>query len=91
MQEILSKKQYTLKLKPFYFLATRLNIFVFIMSLIFSKDFQQFFMIYPCIVFLLYRFVFKENRLSNPYSIFILKKYTHFLKILRKKRARNVL
>lgn len=90
MEEVISKKQYILKLKPFYFLATRLNVFVFIVCFLFCKDTQNFLMIYPIIAFLLYRFVFKENRLSNPYSIFLFKYYSTFLKFLRKERKENV-
>lgn len=90
MEEVISKKQYTLKLKPLYFLATKFNVFVFIVCFFFCKDTQNFLMIYPPIAFLLYRFIFKENRLSNPYSIFLFKHYSAFLKILRRERKENV-
>ncbi len=88
MEEVISKKQYTLKLKPLYFLATRLNIFVFILCFFFCENSKQFFMIYPVFGFLLYRFVFKEDKLSNPYSIFLLKNLSSFLRILRKERKK---
>lgn len=85
MQEVISKKQYTLKLTPFYFLFTRLHLFVLVLMYILSADLQSFLMFYPLVAFLLYRFAFKADKLSNPYSIFLLEKWSRFSKILRKK------
>lgn len=84
MQEVISKKQYMLKLKPKYFLATRLNIFTFILCYFLFEDTQSFLMLYPVLAFLLYRFFFKENRLDNPYSIFLFEKYCTLSRFLRK-------
>lgn len=89
MNEVITKKQYTLKLKPYYFLATKLNLFVFALCFFLCEDTQSLLMIYPPLAFLLYRFTFKENRLTNPYTIFIFKHYSSLLRILRKKRSKN--
>ncbi|MBX7491247.1 hypothetical protein [Helicobacter turcicus] len=80
--EVISKKQYTLKLKPMYFALTRLNVFAIVLCFI-LLDSKNFLMFYPPIAFLLYRFCFKETKLSNPYTIFLFKHWGRFIRILR--------
>ena len=82
MDEVISKKQYTLKLKPIYFLVTKINL-VTLLVCYFFLDTQTFLMVYPVLAFLLYRFAFKENKLSNPYSIFLFQKWSSFYKLVR--------
>ncbi|WP_416860874.1 hypothetical protein [Helicobacter ganmani] len=85
MDEAISKKQYTLKLKPIYFLATKFNLATLLFCY-FLCETQTFLMLYPILAFLLYRFVFKENKLSNPYSIFLFQKWSSFYKIVRRRK-----
>lgn len=85
MDEVISKKQYTLKLKPIYFLATKLNLAALLFCY-FLCETQTFLMLYPIFAFLLYRFAFKENKLSNPYSIFLFQKWSSFYKMVRSRK-----
>lgn len=77
------KMQYQLKLKIPYFLATKLHC-IFLVSCYFLTDnFTNFSISYAVGVILLYRFIFKQNRLDNPYKIFLLEKFSKLIKKIK--------
>ena len=78
------KAQYILKAHFYFFLATRVNVFFFIICF-FALDTMNFFVVYPVGALLLYRFVFRKTKLDNPYKIGFMQDVHNLWKKIRSK------
>lgn len=82
MQDFL-KAQYMLKQNFYYFLITKTHLFLLIVCF-FVLEGSNFFLTYPILTLLSYRFLFRKTKLDNPYKIGFLEKISKGLKFLRR-------
>lgn len=88
MNNDFQKAQYLLKQNIWYFIATKLNLFLLVASLVIFQGLSaNFFLFYPVVVLVGYRFLFNISRLDNPYKIYLLALHFKFFKKLRNKNV----
>ncbi|CAM3313676.1 hypothetical protein [Helicobacter labetoulli] len=85
MNEAISKEQYRLKAKIIFFLFSKINIFILFFAYIITDSLDGFVILYAGAGLIIYRFVFSQTKMDNPYKIFLLQHISNFLKNSRKK------
>ena len=83
MNEAISKAQYALKAKIFYFLFSKLNILILVCVYVFSDSLDTFLIAYIALALLAYKFVFSQTKMDNPYKTYLLDFISRFIKNLR--------
>lgn len=84
MNEAISKAQYMLKAHIKYFLCTKLNLIIAFIVYLITDNLNSFLIIYIACAFVAYKFIFSQNKMDNPYKIYLLSYISNFIKNLRK-------
>lgn len=83
MNEAISKAQYTLKAKIFYFLFSKLNLIILFCTYLFNDSLDTCLIAYITLALLAYKFIFSQTQMDNPYKIYLLNFISCFIKNLR--------